>query len=786
MKYSAFVVGGDKMEKVENAVLDNEQSKKLANKLARQLELVNHIIFMDTRKKAPKIGFFPDMDQYFDPSIYQIHLGYIGIAVRFECKNEEDFQRALTFVQKHESQHVLSTTTKSYKNAIINGTRTVLEYIASVEDPGKRFRREKDYDDYVEELAKRGIYINWQMIQQMVAGIANSLEDGRIEGIASRKYTDFSDLRTYFRGMFWRQSGEDILPEYTSLNAAEKLRVVCNQVLLLATCQLYQPGFYMTYAGTPLMRLVRDLMNNIARAVSSKNCEGMSKECIAICRKLAPLMYEAFKMSKEDIEQRQALEQLIKDMIKAAIESNIDDPNMGGAVSDQEEQGDGNFESATGQSDLEITLSDEEYDKLEEKMKNSGEEQKGGIKIRREHPKDDSEDGESEGAGGSSEETAETSDETGDIDTTDGSSDNYSDEDDSSSKAETDRQNGNSQKITENKEGGPDLNKSPEAINAERNESVISQVEEAMKKAAETTNARAKEVIDAINTDTMIEKKRVQKTKEIIDSDKPVDKEFVKDICKNFVELKRKYDVKDRMPSVLEGRCRTMYRKNKRYFKSLSTPNVSHLDTGSVDPSLIYGLGIGDTDIFRKIGKDKKFNGCAYILLDNSGSMSGDKRIEASKAAAVIEEGFRGLMPLKIVAFDTGGGNIIHEVIKGWNESLRHNCCWNFAVHGREGGGNEDGYDIMIATKELLARPERKKMLCVLSDGAPGDSSLVKKAVKDARKKGIEVYSIYFEEGQVGCYADTFKEMYEKDFVCCELSEVDEHLSKLFQKFSRR
>ena len=149
----------------------------------------------------------------------------------------------------------------------MNGTKTVLEYIASVEDPGKRFRREKDYDDYVEELVKRGIYINWQMIQQMVAGIANSLEDGRIEGIASRKYTDFSDLRTYFRGMFWRQSGEDILPEYTSLNAAEKLRVVCNQILLLATCQLYQPGFYMAYAGTPLMDLVRDLMNNIARAV---------------------------------------------------------------------------------------------------------------------------------------------------------------------------------------------------------------------------------------------------------------------------------------------------------------------------------------------------------------------------------------------------------------------------------------------------------------------------------------------------------------------------------------
>ena len=77
-------------------------------------------------------------------------------------------------------------------------------------------------------------------------------------------------------------------------------------------------------------------------------------------------------------------------------------------------------------------------------------------------------------------------------------------------------------------------------------------------------------------------------------------------------------------------------------------------------------------------------------------------------------------------------------------------------------------------------------MLVILSDGAPGNQVLVKQAVKEARKKGIEVYSVYFEEGGVSDYADNaMKFMYERDYVVCPLDELDENLNKLFKKFSR-
>ena len=158
--------------------------------------------------------------------------------------------------------------------------------------------------------------------------------------------------------------------------------------------------------------------------------------------------------------------------------------------------------------------------------------------------------------------------------------------------------------------------------------------------------------------------------------------------------------------------------------------------------------------------------------------------MEAAKAAAVIEEGFKGIIPMKIVAFDTCGP-IFHEVIKGWDESQKLNCCWNFAVHGRCGCGNDDGKDIMVAQRELLARPEEKKLLIVLSDGAPSSIDDVRNAVEDTRKKGINVFSIYFEEGCIGDDADDFQYMYQKDYVCCELSNVDTELTKLMVKFSR-
>ena len=84
-----------------------------------------------------------------------------------------------------------------------------------------------------------------------------------------------------------------------------------------------------------------------------------------------------------------------------------------------------------------------------------------------------------------------------------------------------------------------------------------------------------------------------------------------------------------------------------------------------------------------------------------------------------------------------------------------------------------------------MARPEEKKLLIVLSDGAPGSIEDTKQAIDDTRKKGINVYGIYFEEGRIGDEAKEFQYMYTKEYVCSELAEVDAELTKLMIKFTR-
>ena len=98
--------------------------------------------------------------------------------------------------------------------------------------------------------------------------------------------------------------------------------------------------------------------------------------------------------------------------------------------------------------------------------------------------------------------------------------------------------------------------------------------------------------------------------------------------------------------------------------------------------------------------------------------------------------------------------------------------------------GNEDEYDIRIATKELLKRPEKNKILIVLSDGTPGDCEATKKAIADARQKGVKLAGIYFEEGMIGSEASDFKDMYQRDYICCTTEEIDENLSRILHKFA--
>lgn len=252
-----------------------------------------------------------------------------------------------------------------------------------------------------------------------------------------------------------------------------------------------------------------------------------------------------------------------------------------------------------------------------------------------------------------------------------------------------------------------------------------------------------------------------------------------------FREIKHgEYDTIIPLPAELQGRGATLAKVVDRYFKEQSSPRVHNMRSGMIDGRRLTRLARNDVRVFQKKGVDKPGDTAVYILIDDSGSMCGAKTEAAFCAAAVQEEGFKAHIPLKIASF-TEDGAIIHKVIKGWDEQHPWNCCYNFLMH-HDGYqyGNEDNYDIRIATQELLKRPEKNRILIVLSDGTPGDVEDTRAAIDEARKRGIKVAGIYFEYGEIGMEADDFKHMYQRDYVCCTTDEIDKNLSKILKAFA--
>ena len=308
--------------------------------------------------------------------------------------------------------------------------------------------------------------------------------------------------------------------------------------------------------------------------------------------------------------------------------------------------------------------------------------------------------------------------------------------------------------------------------------------------AAAEVRADADRLISAVNA--AASESRAVPTKhtaqrEVKDTAPTISQSDVADIMRGerFREVKHgNYEHIVDLPAELKRRGETLAKVVDRYFKGQNQPHVRNMRSGLIDGRRLTRLARNDVRVFQKKGADKPGDTAVYILIDDSGSMEGEKTEAAFCAAAVQEEGFKAHIPLKIVSFTTRTG-IIHKVIKGWDEQHAWNCCYNFLRH-HDGiqYGNDDNYDIRIATKELLQRPEKNRILIVLSDGTPSDVEDTKAAIDEARKRGVKVAGIYFEYGEIGMDADDFRHMYQRDYVCCTTDEIDKNLSKILKAFA--
>lgn len=307
------------------------------------------------------------------------------------------------------------------------------------------------------------------------------------------------------------------------------------------------------------------------------------------------------------------------------------------------------------------------------------------------------------------------------------------------------------------------------------------------------------EIADAVRDVYIGERLNKKRKEDFIDKEKAVDDDSLPDLEDvnthydtqiNLNEEARTYPANERMPFELKGQANVLKRKVEKIFHNMQKPILRGRRTGQLDAAMAYKLAMNQMDCFMKKGEVSEFDGCAYFLADNSGSMQGNRQENCCKALSKIEHAFQDVMPLKIVAFNADDCySVRHQVLKNWSEKVSSNGSYNFLTHCYANGGNKDGYSIRVATEELLHRPERKKILIVLSDGLPsayekndGEKD-VNDAVRKARKAGISVISIFFGDDSE---RSTFVKMYEKNCIITEPEGIDAELVRLMKRFCFR
>ena len=217
----------------------------------------------------------------------------------------------------------------------------------------------------------------------------------------------------------------------------------------------------------------------------------------------------------------------------------------------------------------------------------------------------------------------------------------------------------------------------------------------------------------------------------------------------------------------------------RRLFQSESqTKKLGFQKRGRLTGKDLAKLPAGETRVFHK--KINRLAGVAdvEILVDASGSMERKAYAPACNAAISLAEALSAAnIPTRVCAFTENLGTVQHLIIKDWSEPATFEKMGE-AFSSIQLWDNADGDNIMASARELLKRPNKRKVMVVMSDGMPctsreGDAyAFTKKAVKHCIASGIEMYGI-------GIMSRHVASLYPKWAHVDKPSEIEAALSKL-------
>jgi hypothetical protein len=223
----------------------------------------------------------------------------------------------------------------------------------------------------------------------------------------------------------------------------------------------------------------------------------------------------------------------------------------------------------------------------------------------------------------------------------------------------------------------------------------------------------------------------------------------------------------------------------RRLFQSVTQARVTHNhERGRLDKRDLYRVPSGATDVFcRKEDKPDPKGTAIFLLTDASGSMGGSKYNVTTASVALLNDACSPLgIPMKIAGFTERRPHAEHYIIKEYGEKRDAESIiddyFRVSDHLCQ---NSDGESLLWAAKDLMERPEPRKILLVLSDGSPasdnvGDAFTYTKDVIDLISKwpSLELYG-------VGIQDKTVSRLYPEFTVLKDASELETCLLDLIK-----
>jgi uncharacterized protein YegL len=152
---------------------------------------------------------------------------------------------------------------------------------------------------------------------------------------------------------------------------------------------------------------------------------------------------------------------------------------------------------------------------------------------------------------------------------------------------------------------------------------------------------------------------------------------------------------------------------------------------------------LGDGRIFEQRHEVETTDTALFVLIDHSGSMEGQEIVTARNAALAMALA-ADMLPGICMAVGTFPG---FDLVQPFGTQARRRAPF-YGV--RAWGGTPTAQGVLWAAKHLFARPEPRRLIVVVTDGAPNDVDAARTAIDSARALGIEVHGLGIGAGSVG------------------------------------